>query len=406
MKKRNKMMALLMAGVLACGLLTGCGATGAGNTADTSTGKAQETVSKDKETQAAKGEDSQGADNQETETKDATVSGGDDASGGAGAQVEPLSLTLTTAFSETEMAGQVINHFINFLKEKSGGAVTVDVYWGGTLVSNTEELTFVGSAAADMTVVSQSTYTSVLPLMNFPSQVVGSYDAAVDFMDEMIFNNETTAPLIQAQIEAQNVKMLGSVATGSNAFVAKKEASSLADLTSMKLGVGMNQSAFESLGFNGVVTVMPWDYYDSLSRGIADVGYMSSAALVSMSVHEVTPYFLMDGTYVAGNFLTINLDKWNSMSQDQQALFEAAMEDTAAYSISLAKQLDEDSVATIEGAGGKVVTLSDEDTLAVQEALFTTGAADCRSFAKAAGCEAEMETVLKAVGEYLGIAVE
>lgn len=168
----------------------------------------------------------------------------------------------------------------------------------------------------------------------------------------------------------------------------------------------MEQSAFESLGFNGVVTVMPWDYYDSLSRGIAEAGYMSASALVSMSVQEVTPYFLMDGTYVAGNFMTINLDKWNSMSAEQQALFEAAMDDTATYSVTLAQQLDEDSQINIEGAGGKVTMLSEEETKTVQEAFFRTGVTDCRSFAQAAGCQDEMETVLSAVSQYLGIALE
>lgn len=399
MKKRNKMIAFLLAGIVACGLFTGCGGSGTGDSSDTRKADGQGT-------EEADGQDTEKADNQ-----GAAADGQDDTAAPEGEtagvkEVEPLSLTMTTSYSETETGGQIIKHFIDYLDQHSNGAVKIDVYWGGTLASNTEELKFVGSAAADMTVVSQSSYTDVLPLMNFPSLISGGYQAAVNFMDEIIFENETTAPLIQAQIEAQNVKMLGSVATGSNTFVSKSEAASLKDLTSMKLGVGMNQSAFEALGFNGVVTVMPWDYYDNLSRGIAEVGYMSAAALVSMSVQEVTPYFLMDGNYAAGNFMTVNLDKWNSMSADQQALFEEAMDDTAAYSIDLAQQMDEESEDAIEAAGGKVTILSEEDTKAVQEALFATGATDCRSFAEAAGCKEDMETILKAVSEYLGIAME
>lgn len=388
MRKRNKFAALFMASVMACGLLAGCGGSagddGAGST-QTKSGASENSTPEDAQDQQGEIQE----DNSNT-----------------AAEVESISLTLTTSYSETEMAGQVISHFIEYLNQKSDGAVQVEVYWGGTLASNTEELNFVGTGAADMTVVNQSTYTDVLPLMNFPSQVSGGYQAAVDFMDNIIFENEVTAPLIQAQIENQKVKMLGSVATGSNTFVSKEEAGSLAELTSRKLGVGMNQSAFEALGFGGVVTVMPWDYYDNLSRGIADVGYMSASALVSMSVQEVTPYFLMDGTYVAGNFMTINLDKWNSMSDAQKALFEEAMDDTAAYSVELAQQLDEDAETAIEAAGGKVSTLSAEDTKAVQEALFNTGMTDCRSFAQAAGCEEDMETVLSAVREYLGLEME
>ena len=343
MRKRNKFAAFVMASVMACGLLAGCGDSagkdGAAG-AQPEGGAAQNDPSEDTQGQQ---EENAGQTQGQEENPEA---GGDTA-----AEVEPISLTLTTAYSETEMAGQIITHFIEYLDQKSGGAVQVEVYWGGTLASNTEELNFVGTGAADMTVINQSISADVLPLMNFPSQVSGGYQAAVDFMDNIVFENQATAPAIQAQIEAQNVKMLGSVATGSNAFVSKEEAGSLGELTTRKLGVGMNQSAFEALGFSGVVTVMPWDYYDNLSRGIADAGYMSGAALVSMSVHEVTPYFLMDGTYVAGNFITVNLDKWNSMSDAQKALFEAAMDDTAAYSVELAQQLDESAESTIEAAG-------------------------------------------------------
>lgn len=416
MKKRNRMLALLLAGVLACGLLAGCGSKGADDASGSKGADAQETEKTDDQDSAkAESEDTEetkGGDAEETEGEDAEETKGDDGQDAAEEEtagvreVDALSLTLTTSFSETETSGQIIKHFIEYLEQNSNGAVKVDVYWGGTLASNKEELKFVGSAAADMTVVGQSSYTDVLPLMNFPSLVPGGYQKAVDFMNEMIFENETTAPLIQAQVEAQNVKMLGSVATGSNTFVSKSEAASLKDLTGMKLGVGMNQSAFESLGFNGVVTVMPWDYYDNLSRGIADVGYMSAAALVSMSVQEVTPYFLMDGNYAAGNFMTINLDRWNGMSADQQALFEEAMEDTASYSIELIQQMDEEAEEAIVAAGGKVSVLSDEETKAVQEALFATGVTDCRSFAEAAGCKEDMETILKAVSEYLGVAME
>lgn len=405
MKKRTKMLALILVGLLACGLFAGCGS----QSTDDASGSQESDVKGSEETSDQNSEKTSDDNSEETgdlETQEEDGKDGAKEETAGATEVDPISLTLTTSFSETETSGQIIQHFIEYLDQHSNGSVKIDVYWGGTLASNTEELKFVGSAAADMTVVSQTSYTDVLALMNFPSLVPGGYQKAVDFMDEIIFENETTAPLIQAQVEAQNVKMLGSVATGSNAFISKKEALSLKDLTGMKLGVGMNQSAFESLGFNGVVTVMPWDYYDNLSRGIAEVGYMSAAALVSMSVQEVTPFFLMDGNYAAGNFMTINLDKWNGMSAEQQALFEEAMDDTAAYSIELIQQMDEEAEEAIEAAGGKVNVLSEEDTKAVQEALFATGVTDSRSFAEAAGCKEEMETVLQAVSEYLGIAME
>lgn len=322
----------------------------------------------------------------------------------AGEAAAPQNLTLTTTFSQNEYAGQLITHFLEKVDELSDGAIQIDVFWGGTAAATGEELSFVGGGSFDMTVIGQSMYTDVLTLMNFPSQVLGGYEDSVNLIDYICFDNEETAPLIGAEIEAQNVHMLGALPGGSNAFITKTEYTSLDEMQGLKLGIGMNQSAMEELGFN-VVSMMPWDYYDQLSRGMADAGYMSVSALVSMSLQEVMPFFLKDGTYTAGNLITINLDKWNSFDDASKAIFEEAMEDTQAFSYTIASSMDDESVAAIEEAGGALNILGEEDAAKVQKAFFTTGVADSRMFAQNSGKSEEMETILQTVADYIGLAL-
>lgn len=321
---------------------------------------------------------------------------------GETAQIAPQNLMLTTTFSQNEYAGQLITHFQDKLNELSDGAIQVDVFWGGTAVGMGEELSFVGGGSMDMTVIGQSMYTNVLSLMNFPSQVLGGYEDSVNLIDYICFENEETAPLVEAEIEKQNVHMLGSLPGGSNAFITKTEYTSLDEMKGLKLGIGMNQSAMEMLGFN-VVTMMPWDYYDQLSRGMADAGYMSVSALVSMSLQEVMPYFLKDGTYTAGNLITINLDKWNSFDDATKAVFEEAMEDTQAFSYTIASSMDDEAVNAIEAAGGALNTLGEEDAAKVQAAFFATGVTDSRMYAENAGTAEDMEVILQAVADYVGL---
>ena len=367
MKKR--LAAILMASCLVVAGLAGCGSTGTTDT-DAAQSASNETVSTEGTTEA-------------------------------------VALTLTTTFSETEFAGQVVTYFKQYLEENSGGNVTLDVYWGGTLANSSEELSFVSAGAADMSLLNQSNYTDVLPLLNFPSQIYGDegFQGSVDIFEYVMKENEETKALIDAQNEAQNVYMLGAMPAGTNCFVSKTPCTTLADLTKLKLGAGINLSAFESLGFN-VVSIMPQDYYDSLSRGIVDTGYMPISVFVSMSMQEVTPYFVCDGSYTAGNFFTINLDKWNSLSADTQQLLEDAMDATQKYSVDLSISATEDATATIEAAGGSVVYLSDEDQTAIRDALFTTSVSDAKSYAQTADCVEEMNTVLSAVSDYLGIPLE
>ncbi len=330
------------------------------------------------------------------------LTGCDSGNGESGdGQAEAMSLTFTTTYNQTETAGLMIQHFVDQLNELSDGAISVDVYWGGTLSQTGEELDFVGSGAADMTLIGQATYADKLALLNFPSQVLGGYEEACDLMDTIAFDNADTSALVSAQVEGNNVKMLTSLAAGSNAFVAKEAYTSLADMAGKKLGVGMQQSAFESLGFN-VVTVMPWDYYDNLSRGIADIGYMSTSGLVSMKIQEVTPYFMADGTYTAGNFITINLDKWNAMSDANKEIFQKAADNTQAYSIELLSNADKEAGETIAAAGGSLITLPEADCKKIQEALFDISLTDARANASNAGCGDDMETILKVVAEKTG----
>lgn len=326
---------------------------------------------------------------------------------GKGSQdLEQVALTLTTTFSETESAGQVVAYFKDYVEEQSDGAVTVDVSYGGTLASDSEELSFVSSGAVDMTVLNQNNYTDVFPLLNFPSQVYSDkgFEASIAIFDYMMKENTETAELIETQTEAQNIHMLGGVPAGTNCFVSKKQCTTLEDLTKLKLGAGINLSAFNEMGFN-VVSVMPNEYYDSLSRGIIETGYFPISVFVSMSLQEVTPHFILDGSYTAGNFFSMNLDKWNSLSESTQNFLEQAMDETQKYAINLANEQTVDAKATIEEAGGEVTELSDADKEIVKNALFITAVSDARSYAETYGCTDEMETVLKAVSDYQGIAL-
>jgi len=69
----------------------------------------------------------------------------------------------------------------------------------------------------------------------------------------------------------------------------------------------------------------------------------------------------------------------------------------------IASSMDDDAEATIEAAGGALNTLGEEDAARVQEAFFSTGVADSRMYAQNAGTSEEMEVVLKAVADYVGL---
>lgn len=389
----KKIFALALTAALTGSVLSGCGGkTNAPSNAGDDAGTKSQTDA-DTETENGQEEETGGQDDAQDNENQETPS-----------SVPPQTFTFTTTYSENEYAGDIIKELDRQLQELSGGAVTLDVYWGGTMAGAGEELAFVGDGGVDMSLIGQSQYTNVLSLLNFPSQVLTGYADSVALLDDIAFRNEATKDAVQAEIEANKVTMLGCMPGGSNAFITKKEYATLADMSGIKLGIGMNQSAMEALGFN-VVSTMPWDYYDSLSRSIIDAGYMGTSALVSMSIHEVTPYFLADGTYTAGNFVTMNLDKWNSLDAATQDIFHQAVANTQEYACGRAADLDAEAASTIEAAGGKLNTANAQDAAKIQKAFFETGVVDARNYAAAAGTSDAMETVLTEVGKVVGLEV-
>ena len=329
--------------------------------------------------------------------------GADD--GAASTGYETVELLFATTFNEMETSGEAIKYFTNYITEKSGGAITFDIKWGGTLAGTGEELSFLQAGAFDMSVLGQSQYSDVFALLNFPGQTDGSQQKCVDYFNHIVYENAETAALIEAQVSAQGVKMLGFMANGGNAFNLKKDVTTLADMAGMTIGIAMNQAAFKQLGF-GIYDMFPWDGYEALSKGLADFSYMATGPMIMLNWHEVTPYFVDANQYTAGNYFTISMDRWNSLSAEAQALFEEAMAATTAYSIELVDQ----QMAMVEGAlaekGGKLSSLNEDDTKMFNDLLWELAVGDARALAANGNCSAEMETVLAACAAFLELPLE
>ena len=320
--------------------------------------------------------------------------------GAASSGYETVELLFATTFNEMETSGAAIKYFTDYITEKSGGAITFDIKWGGTLAGTGEELSFLQQGAFDMSVLGQSQYSNVFALLNFPGQTDGSQQKCLDYFNYIVYENAETAALIEAQVEAQGVKMLGFMANGGNAFNLKSDITTLEGMKGLTLGIAMNQSAFKELGF-GIYDMFPWDGYEALSKGMADFSYMATGPMIMLNWHEVTPFFVDANQFTAGNYFTISLERWNSLSAEAQALFEEAMAATTEYSVGLV----DEQMKMVEGAlaekGGKLSALNEADTKLFNDLLWGYAVTDARALAASGNCSAEMETVLAACADYL-----
>ena len=334
--------------------------------------------------------------------------GGDNADNGQAGNndsttIEPLVIKYNSTFQQQETGGVIQQHFIDKLAELSGGAITVEITWGGTLFDSIGELDAVMDGVVDMIALGHMPHLDTLPYLSFPGFAPDGTQNALDYFNHLIFDNAETSALIQGEAEALGIKYLNVIAGGANAFAVQQPFATIADMVSHSAAFGNFDAAiFESLGFQ-VTAVMPPDTYDALNRGLIDGTQMALAPMTAMAWYEVAPYWCLDNTYAAGNMFTVNLDWWEGLSDAQRECIQKAADATEEFAAGLYDEAIAADIATIEeSTGNKFVELSDADKDLFWAATFEAKAADALRRAEAHGVTEGMTTILEAAAEFTG----
>ena len=315
---------------------------------------------------------------------------------------ESVDILFSTTFQETATGGELVTFFKNTLEELTGGAITVNVMYGGTLFSDADALDGVATGACQMTALGHNPHAAKLPLLcSVPDFAPDSVQNAIDYFNYLMFENPESSAALAAECEANGIKMLGGLAGGANAFVATFDFDDLPSMVAGSAAFGnMEAAKFSALGFT-VEAVLPWDLYTSFDNGLIDATQMASTSMLQDGVAEVTSTWMYDNTYTAGNFMTVNLEWWNGLSADAQAAIQAAVDATAAFSVEKYVEALETEAATLTDEYGiKLVEMSDEDFQTWWSAIMDSKVADAMATAATNGNVEEAEAVLNAAAEY------
>ena len=316
--------------------------------------------------------------------------------------VEPLTITFNCSFQENENGGVVSKHFKEALEAITDGAITVNVSYGGTLFTADDELDACGDGAIQMMLFAHTRHTMELPVLcSIPEFAPGSIQNALDYFT-YVFSDPVAGPAIEAEAESCGIKYLTVNANGANYFIANYPFDSLEDLIAKSTAFGnMVPAKFEALGLT-VVPVFPWDYYSAFDTGLMDSSMMDGGAMFSMSLYEVADYWMNDNTFAAGNFITVNLDWWNSLTDTQREAIQAAADNTQAFSLRLNQSqydtLNDDLLAN----GVTLVDISDEESEMWWSVIFDTAANDALAAATQNGNTEDVIAVLQAAADFTG----
>lgn len=258
--------------------------------------------------------------------------GGDTAQAGSAGGGKDVTLKFSYFTSQNNPIGQTWTWWMDEVEKRSGGTITFDAFWDGTLLKAEEVVDGLRDGRADVAQITPSFYSGRFPLtavaeLPFASNNVAAISAT---MAKLSAEDET----FQKEWSAQGVKPLGWSVGASSPVVSKKPIGAAADIKGMKIrGIDRGSKALKHNGAN-VIAVAPAELYGSMERGLLNGVYgVPFGALPSMKLEEVGEHTTDLGLGAqTASALAISQATWDELSDEQRkAIEEVGAEVPAKY---------------------------------------------------------------------------
>jgi TRAP-type C4-dicarboxylate transport system substrate-binding protein len=260
---------------------------------------------------------------------------------------------------------RIIQWWADEVQKRTKGAVTIKVYWGGTLAGARETAEAVRTGTADMGCTVWSAY--------YPQQfsLYSINDGPIPFQNKPLAIWKATERLSQefskefdAMLTANNVRRLTYYGVGNLHIISKKPISKLSDFKGLKIRCSgpLHTTLLKAVGA-APMNLPAHEAYDALQKGVLD-GSVASIDFVNwFKYYETCKYFTKVGMGGSSNSGTmINLDVWKKLDPGVQKVFTdlrkeypdyaAKMQSTDAEAIY--KMIEQNGVKTIQMPASEV----------------------------------------------------
>lgn len=290
--------------------------------------------------------------------------------GSGGASGGSQTLTFGHPFPDTFPAvADVMVPFADELNEATGGDITLEIVGGGALGGGDVVYENVVSGAQDLGMAVNGYTPGRFPLtevIELPFLFTSGEAATNTYWDLW-----EEFPELQAQYDDVKVLAVFFAEVG-DIYTTSKQVTDASDIDGLRIRTSgtIQQKLIEQLG-GDAVNMVAADVPDSLQRDVLDGLLLSRSGITTLSLHDTVKYRLECNCYVLPEFVVMNMDVWNSLSQEQQDEIDELTGNGRDLSVRIAKALDEagdESVQLGEESGDVVSTLSDSQMAEFQEA--------------------------------------
>jgi TRAP-type C4-dicarboxylate transport system substrate-binding protein len=271
---------------------------------------------------------------------------------------EPIEISYANMFPPTHIQSKLPESWCKEIEKRTNGKVKVTYYPGQTLLKGPKIWSGVINGIADAGTSVLGYSRGVFPSMEAIDLPMGYPDAVVatrvinDFYEKF-----KPKPF-------NKVKVMYFHAHGPGILHSKVPVRKLEDLKGMKVrSYGFNAKMTSALGAVPVAMSQA-GVYEALQKGVADATFSPAEVLKGWKQAEVvkaTTKCYSVG-YTAGFFVVMNLDKWNSLPKDVQAVIEEINREWVAKYGDAWEKSDVEGLEFSRGLGNEIIDLSEKES--------------------------------------------
>ncbi|RID90846.1 C4-dicarboxylate ABC transporter substrate-binding protein [Gemmobacter lutimaris] len=259
-------------------------------------------------------------------------------------------------FTPTQVGfAQSFLKFVDRVNERGKGVVQINVRGGPEVVPNPQLGTAQQSGLIDMMNAPAGLYLEIVPEGEvFSASAIKPWEAR---------ENGGWDAIDKIYQEKGNAKLLAHVDAGAGFWLwtvdePKLTEDGLLDFSKLVIRASpLYKQFFESLGAQMIVQPAG-DVYTSLERGVINANAYPSIGYKAFGWDKFTRYRVEPGFFHLDVLISMNLDKWNSLSDESRKILnEVAIEYERESYDAIAKE-DEESRAAMEAEGMKVVEMT------------------------------------------------
>lgn len=264
---------------------------------------------------------------------------------------------MSVVWPESNFHAQDAMKFAETVEEVTDGNVVINVHTGGSLgIKGPEGMSAVRDGLVPIADILMSQQVGEAPVLG-----IESLPYLAPTMADLALLHKFFRPKIEEVAASMNQKLLYIVPWPGQAVYSKNPINTIDDLAGLKLRVvdSNGQAFFAALG--AAPLQMPWgEVVPSLAAGTIEGVTTSSSSGVDGSFWEFLGNMNAFNWQASSNIVTVNLDAWNALSdEDQEAIENAALELEGDFWLA-SRAEDQKKIAVLKENGMDVISPSPE----------------------------------------------